>query len=209
MTRRLRSILLGTIIGLGLVGGYVAYGLVQDGGSGPLRHVATINTGAASIGGPFTLTDHNGQRVTDRSYDGKLRLIYFGFTFCPDVCPTELYLIGQTMDALGQDAAAVQPILVTVDPERDTPAVLKEYVSLFHPRLVGLTGTPEEIRAVERAYKVYAQKVPLEEGGYTMDHSSFTFLMGRDGDFITVFPYQTPVKEMVRQIEAALNTEAG
>lgn len=204
MKRRARSILLGCVIGLALVGGYVAYGLLGNPETGPLRHVASINTGAANIGGPFVLTDQDGREVTQDTYDGKLRLIYFGFTFCPDVCPTELSLISQTMDALGPAAAEVQPILITVDPERDTPSALKGYVSLFHPELVGLTGTPEQMRVVQKAYKVYAQKVPLDEGGYTMDHSSFTYLMDRDGRFITVFPYQTPVEEMVRQIKAAL-----
>lgn len=204
MTPRLQVLLLGCIIGLALVGGYAAYGLFLGPANGPLRHVASINTGAGQIGGPFVLTDHNGNRVDEHTYDGKLRLIYFGFTYCPDVCPTELSLIGQTLEALGEDAKAVQPILITVDPERDTPEALKGYVTLFHPSMVGLTGTPEQILAVRKEYKVYAEKVPLEEGGYTMDHMTFTYLMDRDGTFITLFPYQTPVEEMVRQIEAAL-----
>jgi protein SCO1/2 len=145
--------------------------------------------GAVTIGGPFSLVDQTGAQVTDRTYAGRYRLIYFGYTFCPDACPTELQVMAQAMDDLGADAAKVQPIFVTIDPARDTPGQLAAYVPQFDKRLVGLTGSAEQIAAIAREYKVYYAKA--ETGGaldaYAMNHSSFVYLMDPNGKFLTVF----------------------
>ena len=139
------------------------------------------------IGGPFTLTDHTGRQVTEKDFQGKAMLIFFGYTFCPDVCPTSLTEISAAMDKLGPMAAQVVPILVSVDPERDTPEVLKDYVAHFHPSIVGLTGTQEQIKQAAKAYRVFYAKV-VDEGGdkdaYLMDHSSVIYLMGPNGKFL-------------------------
>lgn len=152
----------------------------------------------ARIGGPFALTDQDGKRVTDKDYAGKYRIVYFGYSYCPDVCPVDLQLLMQGLrlfekqDAAG--AAKVQPILITVDPARDTPTVLKSYVAAFHPRLVGLTGSDEEIAKVAKAYAVYYRKA--ENAGaseYLMDHSRQTYLMGPDDKPIALLPQdETP-----------------
>lgn len=161
-------------------------------------------SGQVSIGGPFTLTDQDGRTVSDRDFAGKLMLVYFGFTNCPDICPTGLQTIAIAMDGLAGDAARVQPILISVDPERDTPAVLKEYVQAFHERLIGLTGTPEQIAKVAREYRVYYQKVPLKESslGYSVDHSGFIYLMDGQGRYLTHFRHDVAPDEMVKRIRA-------
>ncbi|MBV8616909.1 MAG: SCO family protein [Acetobacteraceae bacterium] len=143
-------------------------------------------TATAAIGGPFTLENGNGQAVTDRDFRGKYMLVYFGYTYCPDVCPTTLTELAGALDKLGPKAARVQPVFITVDPQRDTPATIKQYTSAFSPRIVGLTGTPEQIAAVERAYHVFAAKHVTGPGpnDYGMDHSSVLYLMGPNGRFI-------------------------
>ena len=142
-----------------------------------------------SIGGPFTLVDQTGAKVTEQNYKGLYRLIYFGYTFCPDACPTELQTMAQAIDALGPDGDKIQPIFITIDPERDTVKQLANYVPLFHKRLVGLTGTLDQIAAVEKSYRVYAAKAEDKSvNGYGMNHSSFVYLMDPGGKFITVFP---------------------
>jgi protein SCO1/2 len=141
----------------------------------------------ASIGGPFSLTDQNGSTVTDRDLKGHPFLVFFGFTHCPDVCPTALFEVSEIMRALGPDADRVRVLFVTVDPERDTPAMLKDYLSSFDPRLSALTGDPEAVAAVAKAYRVYYKKVPLSEGGYTMDHTAIVYLMNKDGHFVSPF----------------------
>ena len=156
----------------------------------------TLNSGGgeALVGGPFQLTDQDGNTVTDQTYQGKLKLIYFGFTFCPDACPTALGVMSAALDKLDVAADRVVPMLITVDPERDTPAVLKDYVSNFHPRMVGLTGTPEQIAQVAKAYRVYYQKVPgSAPDEYLMDHMLLIYLMDGDNKFVDSFgPNETP-----------------
>lgn len=196
MKRRFATILVGTTIGLALAF-LAAWQLSRLEGAGP---VAT-RTGA-SVGGPFTLVDQDGRTVTDADFRGRYMLIYFGFTYCPDVCPTELQVMAQAVDALGDRAKEVQPILITVDPERDTPKQLAGYVPLFHPDLTGLTGTPEQIAEVARAYRVYYAKAEQEDGDYTMDHSSYIYLMGPDGGFIDVYPGGTPAERIAESIES-------
>jgi protein SCO1/2 len=150
---------------------------------GGLRHV----TAPAAIGGPFQLSDQTGQTVTDKSMQGRPSLIFFGFTHCPDVCPTTLFEISEVLKAMGKDADRVNAYYISVDPERDTQAAMKEYLSSFDPRLKGLTGNAEEIAKVLSEYRVYAKKVPLKDGDYTMDHTALIYLMDRDGKFVSPF----------------------
>ena len=137
------------------------------------------------IGGPFSLTDHTGKAVTEKDYAGQYKLTYFGFTYCPAICPTELQKISQVIKALEKNepelAVDVQPLFITVDPERDTVSVMKDYVSLFHPKMVGLTGTRPQIDFVSKAYRIFAKRVDdPEQQDYTMDHSSYVYFMGPD-----------------------------
>ncbi len=147
--------------------------------------------GRGSVGGPFTLTDQTGRTRSDSEFRGRLMIVYFGYTFCPDVCPADLMAITQALDALGSAAEGIQPIFITVDPERDTK-VLGEYVAAFHHSLIGLTGSPEEIRKVANSYKAYYAKVPGEhEGEYSIDHMGAIYLMGRNGEYLGFMPPQT------------------
>jgi cytochrome oxidase Cu insertion factor (SCO1/SenC/PrrC family) len=163
------------------------------------------------VGGPFELTDHTGQPRTNSDFRGKLMLVYFGFTYCPDVCPTDLQAIGLALDKLGTDGDSVQPLFITVDPERDTPQHLAEYVPMFHPRLIGLTGSAEAIRKAADAYKVYYAKVdpPKGDGGYyTVDHTAFIYLMDREGNYLGFFPPGTSADRMVEIIRPRLGETA-
>lgn len=146
----------------------------------------------ASIGGPFSLTDQNGHTVTDRDLKGKPFLAFFGFTHCPDVCPTALFEVSEIMRALGPDADRIRVFFISVDPERDTPALLKDYLSSFDPHLSALTGDLASIAAVAKAYRVYYKKVPLAEGDYTMDHTAIVYLMNKDGRFVSPFNIKRP-----------------
>jgi protein SCO1/2 len=157
------------------------------------------------IGGPFTLIDHTGRLRSDSEFRGKLMLIYFGYTFCPDICPTDLMTIAQALDALGEAGAAVQPIFITLDPERDSVARLADYVSSFHTRLIGLTGTPEDIRNVALAYKAYYAKTENGRGeDYTIDHTGVTYLVGPEGQYLGFVPPQTNAERLVEVIRAQL-----
>jgi cytochrome oxidase Cu insertion factor (SCO1/SenC/PrrC family) len=147
--------------------------------------------GRGSVGGPFTLTDQTGRQRSDTEFRGKLMVVYFGYTYCPDICPTDLMAITQALDALGPAAEDVQPVFITIDPERDTK-VLAEYVSAFHRSLVGLTGSPEQIRRVANAYKAFYVKVKDERSGeYSIDHAGVIYLMGRNGEYLGFMPPQT------------------
>jgi cytochrome oxidase Cu insertion factor (SCO1/SenC/PrrC family) len=147
--------------------------------------------GRGTVGGPFRLTDQAGRQRSDTEFRGKLMIVYFGYTYCPDVCPADLMAITQALDALGPAAEGVQPIFITIDPERDTK-VLADYVSAFHHSLVGLTGSPEEIRKVAKSYKAFYAKIPDERsGGYSIDHTGVIYLMGRDGEYLGFMPPQT------------------
>jgi protein SCO1/2 len=168
--------------------------------------VVDLGDGAPAIGGPFTLTDHNGKRVTDQELRGKPTIIYFGFAYCPDVCPTSLLLMQTGVDQLGQSAAAkVNLVFITVDPERDTPAALKEYVGQFGPAMLGLTGTPEQVAAAAKAFRVYYQKVPGKDGApYLMDHSSIFYLMDRNFRFVKHFTHQAKAEDIAAAIKPLL-----
>ncbi len=165
------------------------------------------SSGAALIGGPFELVMHDGSAVTNETFEGELMLIYFGFTFCPDVCPTELQIMSAALDLVGDGVDQVRPILITIDPERDTVEAMAQYVSHFHPRMTGLTGTPEQIAAAAKAYRVYFERVedPSSNAAYTMDHSSIVYLMDKEGQFISHFGPGTKPEKMAETIRAALN----
>jgi protein SCO1 len=141
----------------------------------------------AAIGGPFRLTDQNGRTVTDEDFKGHPFLVFFGYTHCPDICPTTLFEISEMLRALGPDADRARALFITVDPERDTAAVMKDYLSNFDPHVEGLTGDPAQIAAVAKAYRAYYKKVPLDDGSYTMDHMAVIYLMDKDGRFVSTF----------------------
>lgn len=191
------GLLLGVLIGLVTIPGAMQAVLPKGG-------VTAI--GQARVGGPFSLVDQTGKRVTDADFRGKLMLVYFGFTFCPDVCPSGLQVMAAAIDAVGPKASDIVPVFITVDPERDTPQQLANYVPSFHPRLLGLTGSLAEIEAVAKAYRVYYKKVKDEKSSapYTMDHTSIIYLMGRDGRFVTHFTHATPVATITAALKKAL-----
>ena len=151
------------------------------------RLSAPVAQQVAAIGGPFRLVDHNGREVTEQDFKGKPFLVFFGFTHCPDVCPTALFEISEIMRALGPDAEKTRALFITVDPERDTPSVMKDYLSSFDPHVIGLTGEPAALASVAKAYRVYYKKVPLDQGGYTMDHTAIVYLMDKQGRFVAPF----------------------
>ncbi len=157
--------------------------------------------GTALIGGPFSLVDANGKRVTDRDFRGKLMLVFFGYSHCPDVCPTELQSMTEVMDKLGSEAAKVAPLFISVDPKRDTPDVLAAYMKNFSPRITGLTGNENEIASAAKAYRVYYRKAG-ESGGddYTVDHSAFVYLMDGEGRYITHFSFNSSPETMLTVI---------
>ncbi|WP_137388306.1 SCO family protein [Rhodoligotrophos defluvii] len=163
-------------------------------------------TGTALVGGPFELTDQDGKRVTDKDFRGKFMLVYFGYTFCPDVCPTELQAMTTAVTRLGEDAKRVQPIFITVDPERDTVEQMKTYVSNFDGGLIGLTGSTEDIVKATQAYRIYFAKVKDESSSaeYLMDHTSLVFLMDENGTFRRVFSYGTDADTMAKGIKEEL-----
>jgi len=174
-----------------------------------LLPVKMQSAGRALVGGPFTLTDHTGKQVTDKDFRGRTMVVVFGFTFCPDICPTELQLISAALDKLGPKAKDVVPLFITIDPERDTPEQLASYVKSFHPRLLGLTGTQQEIEAAAKAYRVYFKKVadPKSTAGYTMDHSAFIYVMGPDGAYQAHFTPGTSVATLADRLGELLQVK--
>lgn len=156
------------------------------------------------IGGPFSLVDMHGRPVTEKSLLGKPTAIFFGFTYCPEVCPTTLTDITTWLKVLGPEADRLNVVFVSVDPERDTPEQLRLYLSNFDPRIQGFTGTPEAVAKAAKAYRVYYQKVPQDRGGYTIDHSSAVYLFDADGRFVAPIAYQSPPDRAVHQLQALL-----
>ena len=148
----------------------------------------------AAIGGPFTLIDQNGHTLSDQDLKGHPFLVFFGFTHCPDVCPTTLFEVSEVLRALGPDGDRTRALFITVDPERDTAPVMKDYLSSFDPHLIGVTGDPAGIAAVAKAYRVYYKKVPLDDGGYTMDHTAIVYLMDKNGRFVAPFSLKRPAE---------------
>ena len=191
------KLLLGTLIALAFVSAALATVIVNGWNTSP-----PLAEEAPAIGGPFTLVDQNDRPVTEEDFRGSWTLVYFGYTYCPDVCPLGLQTIGRAMDLLPPAVVEqVTPIFITVDPERDTPQVLADYVPMFHPKLLGLTGTPEQVEQAKRAYRVYAKKAPTAEGDYLVDHSAFTFLMDPQGRYVTHFGHDVTAEEMAARIE--------
>jgi protein SCO1/2 len=180
------SLLIGLVAVLWLLGG--------------LRSV----TSPATIGGPFQLTDQAGQTVTEKNMQGRPTLIFFGFTHCPDICPTALFEMSEVLRALGKDAERVNTWFVSVDPERDTAASMKEYLSSFDPSIKGLTGNAEAVAKVISGFRVYARKVPLKDGDYTMDHTALVYLMDRDGKFVAPFNLKRTPEEAAKDLKRYL-----
>ncbi|MGY6628740.1 MAG: SCO family protein [Oceanicaulis sp.] len=175
----------------------------------PPRAAPVRTSGEAQIGGPFTLINHHGETVTEADFAGRPMLIYFGFTYCPDVCPASLQVMGAALEQLSEDARAeFQPILVSVDPERDTPELLAQYITApaFPENLTGLTGTLDQVRNAARAYRVFFARV--EDDGvssdYTVDHSSIIYLMDREGRFVEIFPHGTAPSVIASRLQAFL-----
>jgi protein SCO1/2 len=164
-----------------------------------------VTTGVADVGGPFHLVDHTGKAVTEQDFRGRYMLIYFGYSFCPDVCPTTLGVMAEALQKLGSDSSRVVPIFITIDPERDTPKVLADYMKAFGPQFVGLTGSPAAIKEVEKEYSVYAVKRPLDPskgnaGGYGMDHSSVLYLLGPTGKPISFYDEAISPDDLAKEL---------
>jgi cytochrome oxidase Cu insertion factor (SCO1/SenC/PrrC family) len=174
----------------------------------PQELIEGLVSGRASVGGPFELTDQTGHRRTDADFRGKLVVLYFGYTYCPDVCPTELQSISLALDKLGANGEAVQPLFITVDPERDTPARLAEFVSSFHPRLVSLTGSVADIKKTAIAYRTFfAKNAPTASGEYSVDHTGFIYLIGKDGRYLGFLPPGVSPDDIAEAIRARLGSE--
>lgn len=177
----------------------------EDPRAGAARLMNELMSGKVPVGGPFTLTDSSGASRSLAEFRGKVVLLYFGFMSCPDICPTDLLAIGKALESLGAPADQVQPVFITLDPERDKPAALRAYVATFHPRFVALTGSESEVRRVATTYKVFYEKVPLPgTSTYTIDHAAFTFLLNRDGKYSGLFPPGTPVERMAVMLREQL-----
>lgn len=174
----------------------------------PKELIEGLLSGRAPVGGPFALTDQTGHRRTDAEFRGKLVVLYFGYTSCPDVCPAELQSISLAMDQLGAGAQAVQPLFITVDPERDTPARLADYLSSFHPRLIGLTGSLADIRRTAIAYRTYfARNNAVTSGDYSVDHTGFIYLVGKDGQYRGFLPPGLAPEAIANAIRERLASE--
>jgi protein SCO1/2 len=190
-----------TGLGLILTGGLTAPQVTELSPSAPVR-----STGVPNIGGPFTLTDHTGKQVTEADFAGQKTLIYFGFTYCPDVCPTALQVMSVALEELGDDASKITPVFITVDPNRDDVETMAAYVKHFGDDFVGLTGTPEQTAAAAKAFKVYYRKVddPASSAGYTMDHSSVVYLMSEDNAYLANFTHETRPDRMAARLKQFL-----
>ena len=195
---RPRFLILGAAVAVLLAGAW-AYVLHRD----PVPVAADV--AGPQLGGPFHLVDQNGRAVTERDLRGKPTIMFFGFTYCPEVCPTTLLHMSAWLRALGPDGNRLNVVYVTVDPERDTPAQLHAYLSAFDPRIRGLTGSPQDIASVAREYRVFYEKVPTPGGGYTMDHSTLIYMLDANGRFVGPIGYDEPdtkvlpvLRELVR-----------
>jgi protein SCO1/2 len=170
------------------------------------RLSGTVGTGLPSIGGPFQLTDQDGKTVTDKSFRGKWLLIYFGYTHCPDACPTALNDMAEAIDKMGANRDKLKAVFISVDPERDTPPVLKDYVAAFGDTVVGLTGTPAEVQQAAKAYRVYYAKHPgSTPGEYDMDHSSVIYVMDPEGRFVANFTHESQPAQIAERLKALMS----
>ena len=190
-TRRLVLPLAAFVIGLGVLSAALVLTLA------PPNPSATVNS---AVGGPFTLVDHNGRTVTEKDFAGRPHLVFFGFTHCPDVCPTTLFQLSEVLGATGEKGRDLRVLFITVDPERDTPEAMKSYISSFDERIVGLTGDPASVDAAVKTFRAYAKKVPTNDGDYTMEHSSAVYLMGADGRLIGLVSLSRAPEEAARDL---------
>jgi protein SCO1/2 len=200
MSMRLKALIVAALAFLG--GGLLAVAFVPQVQERLLPLTRMVTSGKALVGGPFTLTDHTGKRVTDKDFRGKYMLVFFGFTFCPDVCPGSLQVMTEALEQLGKKAERVTPLFISVDTERDTPEELARYVKSFHPTLVGLTGSPEDVAAAAKAYRVIYRRVKDERStaGFTYDHTTFFYLMDPNGEFVTHFNHGLDPKTLAERL---------
>jgi cytochrome oxidase Cu insertion factor (SCO1/SenC/PrrC family) len=206
MARRLGAACLG--LALACVVSSAALAANEAAEPSPTELIEGLLSGRAPVGGPFELTDQTGRRRTDADFHGKLVVLYFGYTYCPDVCPTELQSISLALDKLGAAAETVQPVFISVDPERDTPARLAEFVASFHPGLIGLTGSLAEIRKTAIAYRTFfAKNSATAPGEYSVDHTGFIYLVGKDGRYLGFLPPGASPDEIADAIRTRLDTE--
>ena len=196
-----RSVRILVISAAFLAGLFLCFGVVLVVSS---RMSTPVAQQIAAVGGPFKLIDQNGKAVSDQDLKGRPFLVFFGFTHCPDVCPTTLFDVSEMLRALGPDADRTRALFITVDPERDTPAVMKDYLSSFDPHLAGLTGDPAAIATVAKAYRVYYKKVPLDGGEYTMDHTAIVYLMDKEGRFVSPFSLKRGTEAAVADLRRYL-----
>ncbi|GGE30394.1 copper-binding protein [Agaricicola taiwanensis] len=195
-TKRINVIIAAALFVLGaLVLVYAATQLAPQAGQ---------SSAGSSVGGPFSLQDQTGATVTDESLRGQPFVVFFGFTHCPDICPTKLFELSEALNALGDDAEKISVLFVSVDPERDTPDILARYISSFNPRIRALTGSPEAIDGMVKAYRGYYRKVPTEGGDYTMDHTAVVYLMDSEGDFVAPLNMERPAEEVAADIQRQL-----
>ena len=197
--RLISFIVAGFLIGA-LAGAAILLVTTQRGGQ-PVQ-----SSGTALVGGPFSLVGADGKAVTDADFRGRYMLVFFGFTHCPDICPAELQVIAQTLDKLDDKGKKVVPVFITLDPERDTPQAMADYVKSFGPNFVGLTGSPEAIAAAAKAYRVAFAKVEDKEsaGDYSVDHSALVYLMDPEGKYVTHFSYGTGADELAEKLNKIL-----
>ena len=191
----------GVLIGV-LIGAATAITMLAP----PSANNGTVSEGKPLVGGAFTLTDTAGKRVTEKDFAGRPMLVYFGYTNCPDICPAGLQIISAALDKLGPQADKLSVLFISLDPERDTPAVLGEYVKSFHPRIAGLTGSVEEMTAAAKAYRVYHKKVMLEGSAaeYSIDHTGFMYLMDGRGEYLKHFPHNVAIDTLAQELAKAL-----
>jgi cytochrome oxidase Cu insertion factor (SCO1/SenC/PrrC family) len=200
MLRRTHVIGLSVLAAAAVLAAFVAF-------SPLFERPRAVVSGIADVGGPFTLTAHTGERISDEAFRGQFMLVAFGFTHCPDVCPAELQVMTAALESMGPAAERVQPLFVTIDPERDTAAHLADYMAHFHPRLIGLTGSTDEIAQVAKAYHVWYEKVQEgDQPDYVMDHTSITYLMGPDGKFVQHFSFGTSAETLAKALRTAVNS---
>ena len=201
MMRNKQALMAYLLLAAALVGGVLWY----EGNQVP-RLGQVVSTGTTDVGGPFKLVDQNGKIRTDADFRGRYMLIYFGYSFCPDVCPTTLSVMAQALDTLKDKR--VTPVFITIDPERDTPKVLADYMKAFGPDFVGLTGSVQAIKDVEKAYRVYALKKPIDPNnpkrGYGMDHSSVLYLMGPDGKLISFYDEAISPENLAKELKSKI-----
>jgi cytochrome oxidase Cu insertion factor (SCO1/SenC/PrrC family) len=195
--RRLPALLLGLSLALALCAAVLAWRMTST-------DYDARGLGQAAIGGPFRLTDQDGHTRIERDFRGKWTLVYFGYTYCPDVCPTTLQDMAIALRRLGPKARQIVPLFITLDPDRDHPAVLRKYLAAFGPEFVGLTGTPQEIASVAHAYRVYFAKHPLPGVGYSIDHASTIYLMDRNGHFVSILDDQEGAAALEKDLASRL-----